>query len=1094
LNVRALDAAGNVDPSPASYTWTVDTTPPNTVIATSPANPTNDTTGDFTFTSPNGGTSFQCQLDGGAYAACSATYATAALAQGSHTLNVRALDAAGNVDPSPASYTWTVDTTAPDTVIATSPANPTNDTTGDFTFTSPNGGTSFECRVDGGAYAACAATYTTAALSEGAHTLDVRAVDAAGNVDATPVSYTWTVDSTAPDTLIDSAPPAVTADNTGSFDFSSPENGVSFECSLDSGAYAACPAAYTTAALADGPHTLEVRAVDAAGNVDASPAAHTWTVDTAPPNTVIASAPSNPTTDTSADFTFSSPDGGVAFECSLDNGAYAACGPSYTTPALSEGNHTLQVRASDAAGNVDPSPAEYSFAVDTTAPDTIIAASPTDPSNDPTADFSFTSPDGGVAFECSVDSAPFASCNATFATAALADGEHTLSVRALDAAGNTDPTPATYLWALDATAPDTLIDSAPSSVTREAVAAFTFSASDFVATYECSLDGSAFASCPKDFTTSALAEGAHTLSVRAKDALGNVDATPATHDWTVDLTPPNTVIAAQPSNPSASALGDFAFTSPDGGVRFECRVDDGAFASCSPEFTTLPLAEGTHTLEARAIDAVGNVDPSPASYTWLIDTLGPDTVITEAPENPTADRTGNFGFSSPDGGVRFECSVDGGAFAACAATWATPELSAGLHSLSVRAVDALDLADASPAFYVWRVTTEDDRDGDGLSNTDEENAGTNPDDADSDDDGVVDGKEPSATTDSDGDGLINALDPDSDNDGLFDGTELGLGCSLGANVTDLTNARCQVDADAGQTVTDPLDPDTDDGGVRDGAEDTNLDGRKDAGETDPTAGQGADDASATDTDGDGLTDAVEETLRSDPDDADSDDDGVLDGAEANPSDDPDRDGIPNIRDADSDGDGLFDGTELGLPCTNPATDAAQAKCVADGDAGATKTNPLFTDTDEGGVSDGSEDSNLNGVRDVGETDPNDPSDDDTGAGGAGGAAGSAGTSGGGAGAGQAGAGQAGASTGGTSTGGTSTGGASSGGTSSGGTGVNGGAAGAGNASNAESELTALGGGFCAHAPTRRGSGFAALGVALLFALRSRRRRALHATR
>jgi hypothetical protein len=1009
-------------------------------------------------------------------------------------LNVRALDAAGNIDPSPASYTWTVDTAPPNTVIATSPANPTNDTTGDFTFSSPDGGVSFECSLDGASFATCPAGYTTTALADGSHALSVRAKDAAGNVDASPAEFSWTVDTAAPDTEIQTAPATLTADATGDFVFTSPDNNVTFECSLDGGSFAACAASYTTPALSDGAHTLSVRAVDAAGNVDATPATHTWTLDTAPPDTVIASSPANPSNDPTADFTFSSPDGGVAFECSLDNGAYAPCDASYTTPALSEGNHTLRVRASDGAGNVDPSPAVYSFAVDTTPPDTVIASSPSDPTSDPTADFTFTSPDGGVAFECSVDSAPFTSCNAAFATAALADGEHTLSVRALDAAGNADLTPATYLWALDATAPDTLIDSAPPAVTRDAVAAFTFSASDFAATYECSLDGSAYASCPKDFTTSALTEGAHTLAVRAKDVLGNVDPTPATHAWTLDLSPPDTVIAAQPSNPSASALGDFEFTSPDGGVRFECRVDGGAFASCSPEFTTLPLAEGTHTLEARAIDAAGNVDPSPASYTWLIDTLGPDTVITEAPEDPTADRTGNFSFSSPDGGVRFECSLDGGAFAACAATWATPVLSAGLHSLSVRAVDALDVADASPATYVWRVSTADDRDGDGLSNVDEENAGTDPDDADSDDDGVVDGEEPSATTDFDGDGLINALDPDSDNDGLFDGTELGLGCSLGASVTDPAAKRCRVDADAGQTVTDPLDPDTDDGGVRDGAEDTNLDGRKDAGETDPTAGQGADDASATDTDGDGLTDAVEDTLGSDPNDADSDDDGVLDGAEANPSDDPDRDGIPNIRDADSDGDGLFDGTELGLPCTNPATDAAQAKCVADGDAGATKTNPLLTDTDDGGVSDGSEDSNLNGVRDVGETDPNDPSDDDTGAGGAGGA----GASGGSAGAGQAGAGQAGSSTGGatsggTSSGGTSSGGTSSGGTSSGGTGVGGGAAGAGNASNAEREITALGGGFCAHAPARRGSGFAALGVALLFALRSRRR-ACKATR
>ncbi len=53
-------------------------------------------------------------------------------------------------------------------------------------------------------------------------------------------------------------------------------------------------------------------------------------------------------------------------------------------------------------------------------------------------------------------------------------------------------------------------------------------------------------------------------------------------------------------------------------------------------------------------------------------------------------------------------------------------------------------------------------------------AGTDPNDADSDDDGVLDGEEPTWSADTDRDGVINARDPDSDNDGLFDGTELGV--------------------------------------------------------------------------------------------------------------------------------------------------------------------------------------------------------------------------------------------------------------------------------------------------------------------------------
>ncbi|MDF3067133.1 MAG: putative cell surface protein [Polyangiaceae bacterium] len=270
-----------------------------------------------------------------------------------------------------------------------------------------------------------------------------------------------------------------------------------------------------------------------------------------------------------------------------------------------------------------------------------------------------------------------------------------------------------------------------------------------------------------------------------------------------------------------------------------------------------------------------------------------------------------------------------------------------------------------------------DDDGDGLSNGEEEILKSDPKDADSDDDGVKDGDEPNYADDTDRDGTLNVSDPDSDNDGLKDGTELGLGCEDAA--TDKSKGFCVADADP-TTVTSPIDADTDDGGVTDGNEDSNLDGKQDQGETDPTAGQGADDGSLDDADGDGLSDATEETVGTDPNDADTDDDGVKDGDEPNFADDTDGDGTRNALDSDSDGDGLFDGTELGLDCSNGATDVSKNNCVADADDGATKTNPLDPDTDRGGVKDGVEDANHDGEVDSGETDPNDSSDDDPGMG------------------------------------------------------------------------------------------------------------------
>jgi len=268
-----------------------------------------------------------------------------------------------------------------------------------------------------------------------------------------------------------------------------------------------------------------------------------------------------------------------------------------------------------------------------------------------------------------------------------------------------------------------------------------------------------------------------------------------------------------------------------------------------------------------------------------------------------------------------------------------------------------------------------DTDGDGLGDELEKSLGSDPNDADTDDDGVRDGDEPNPALDTDGDGLRNVVDADSDNDGLFDGTEMGKGCADPA--TDNTKKKCIADADP-LTRTSPLLRDTDFGSVADGNEDVNRNGKLDPGETNPVAGNGPDDKTPPnlDTDGDGLTDAFEDAIGSNKNDVDSDDDGVRDGLEPNPAEDTDGDGKVNVVDHDSDGDGLFDGTESGLGCDATGTDKSKNQCVADADP-KTRTNPLLPDTDRGGVSDGDEDTNKNGKVDNGERDPLVGADDKT---------------------------------------------------------------------------------------------------------------------
>lgn len=82
---------------------------PDTAIATKPRKKTSKRTASFTYTFPTPGATFQCQLDGGRWVACATTGKTyQRLARGTHKFKVRAKDADGTVDPTPASYSWRV--------------------------------------------------------------------------------------------------------------------------------------------------------------------------------------------------------------------------------------------------------------------------------------------------------------------------------------------------------------------------------------------------------------------------------------------------------------------------------------------------------------------------------------------------------------------------------------------------------------------------------------------------------------------------------------------------------------------------------------------------------------------------------------------------------------------------------------------------------------------------------------------------------------------------------------------------------------------------------------------------------------------------
>ena len=192
----------------------------------------------------------------------------------STTFRATATTAAENASGCSEPLVYVEDSSPPDTTIGEHPASLTNSASADLGFSGDDGAgsgiASFECRLDGGGWEACASPRAYAELSEGSHGFEVRAVDAAGNADGSPASFGWTVDTTPPTLAIDSGPDGLTNDPTPTFGFGA-EAGASLECSLDEGTPAFGPCSGEGAhgsaePLADGPHTFRVRAADAAGN------------------------------------------------------------------------------------------------------------------------------------------------------------------------------------------------------------------------------------------------------------------------------------------------------------------------------------------------------------------------------------------------------------------------------------------------------------------------------------------------------------------------------------------------------------------------------------------------------------------------------------------------------------------------------------------------------------------------------------------------------------------------------------------------------------------------------------------------------------
>jgi hypothetical protein len=384
-----------------------------------------------------------------------------------------------------------------------------------------------------------------------------------------------------------------------------------------------------------------------------------FTYSEKPPDTQITSGPGDPSFVSSASFAFSSHDSIATFQCSLDGGNWGACTSPKNYSNLSLGSHTFTVKAGDNLAT-DPTGASQTWTV--SLPDTQIISGPDDPTYATSASFDFLSNDDAATLQCSLDGSTWTTCTSPASYSGLSLGVHSFEARAVSGLGP-DPTPPSETWTINP--PDTRITDGPASGTRYRNASFSFASDDALATFECSLDGSDWASCSSPQSYSGLAGGAHSFRVHALNELGDVDPTGASQTWTIDLTTPPTAALA----PTAGVVGDSvtldasASTDPPGGsiVDFKWDLGNGHFdhdTGGTPSITTTFANPGEVPVRVEVTDDLGLSDI--ASTTVPILRQGGVGVSINNGDYATNTANVQLDLVWPEGATKAEASNDGG--------------------------------------------------------------------------------------------------------------------------------------------------------------------------------------------------------------------------------------------------------------------------------------------------------------------------------------------------------------------------------------------------------------------------------------------------
>ena len=580
------------------------------------------------------------------------------LTEGTHTVRMRQTSIGGNVSVNDFSFTLdTVPPAAPLVTLKTDSGLRADD------FVTNSGLLTTDSTAATVAYSNNAGAWTTSfAAVEGANDVQVNQTDVAGNVSGN-TSFSFVLDTRAPAplTILSTVDSGVSEmdkiSNDPSMVISAPEDGATIQYCANNGAWTA---AFPT--LKDGANSLQVRAVDLAGNASAASAAYTLTLDTVAAPLTLALAVNSGLSPTGWASKFGTVnvtgiEAGASWQYSSNGGVdwVPGVGNSFKLDENVYSAGAVRAMQTDIAGNSSLSSVASAVTIDATIPDALVLSLRTDsgsPDDDLTNDGTLAfSAEAGAQLSYSIDNGKTWLDNFT-----PREGANAVLARQTDMAGNVSSRSAVFNFVLDTLPPALSMalarDTGSSSTDRvssEAELVLVGTGADNLPALELQiayrLDGAA-----NWVDSVALTEGRHTVSLRETDTAGNT----VTKDYvfTIDTVSPAAPILSEITpTPASGKTPSFslALSGIESNAKLEYSLNSG------PGVGNYKPSSAGDDIQVQQIDLAGNVsDPSAMmngifdagislsllAYGWKAHNLLGGALISGAGQNATTELNG----------------------------------------------------------------------------------------------------------------------------------------------------------------------------------------------------------------------------------------------------------------------------------------------------------------------------------------------------------------------------------------------------------------------------------------------------------------------